>query len=57
MGASLAMSSGRYGIITGRINRENGGPLVLVSFPLLSIMFFLIQDSTVVQQIIGLMNW
>lgn len=33
MGASLAMSSGRYGIITGRINRSNADPLVLVSFP------------------------
>jgi len=33
MGASLAMSSGRYGIITGRINRVNADPLILVSFP------------------------
>jgi len=33
MGASLAMSSGRYGIITGRINRSNADPLILVSFP------------------------
>ena len=33
MGAQLAMSSGRYGIITGRINRAEAEPLVTVSFP------------------------